>query len=313
MKNQTWLKWLSTHLCPVKWARGTLTEPPDVVTKEHWGIPPWYLPRDNLSLSQGGFTACVLKSLDGYLSFLICEPEEKHTSLPGLAWILNEMISLKLSTAPPATSGILGAVGMISLWCRQKGDASPEDNFKAVIKLTKSIVYDPHTSAFLNQSVINTLHLLCWPPPAIPDLDTPLPASDCTSSMRDSALVLLDVMWWWHIIWCSAHRWEALWFLICVQALAVYRMLSQSYVLLILILDLQCRYNCAHLTDEEIEALTGKVPWGHLWKLNTVPPSCFPSSSGLKALSLEIIRREKTERTISAWSSLVEKGDGKCS
>lgn len=146
----------------VSWGK-TPTEPADMVPKERWRTTPWYFPRDHLSLSQGGFTACVMKSLDGYLGFLICEPEEKHTSLPGLVWILNEMISLKLSTALQAASGILRAVGIICLGCRQKGDASPGDNFKTVIKLTKSIVYDPHTSAFLNDSVINILHLLCWP------------------------------------------------------------------------------------------------------------------------------------------------------
>ena len=112
--------------CEVSWGR-TLTEPPDMAPKECWRTTHWYFPRDHLSLSQGGFTACVLKSLDGYLSFLICEPEEKHTSLPRLAWILNEMISLKLSTASPAASGILRAVGMICLGYRQVGDASPVD------------------------------------------------------------------------------------------------------------------------------------------------------------------------------------------
>ena len=49
-----------------------------------------------------------------------------------------------------------------------------------------------------------------------------------------------------------------------MQALAIYRMFSQAYSLLVLILDLRYIYNRAHFTDEEIGALSGKIPWGHL-------------------------------------------------
>lgn len=71
--------------------------------------------------------------------------------------------SLKLSTALQAASGILRGSRNNMPGMQAEGDASPGDNFKTVIKLTKSIVYDPYTSAFLNDSVINILHLLCWP------------------------------------------------------------------------------------------------------------------------------------------------------
>ena len=53
-----------------------------------------------------------------------------------------------------------------------------------------------------------------------------------------------------------------MWFLICVQVLAIYRMFWQAYSLLILTLTLQYRYNCAHFTDEETEAWAGKVSRG---------------------------------------------------
>lgn len=45
-----------------------------------------------------------------------------------------------------------------------------------------------------------------------------------------------------------------MWFLICVQVLAIY--------LLILTLTLQYRYSCAHFTDEETEAWAGKMSRG---------------------------------------------------
>lgn len=40
-----------------------------------------------------------------------------------------------------------------------------------------------------------------------------------------------------------------------------------------------------------------------------MPPSPFPTSPGLKALPPEVLRRERTDQAVSAWSSLVERGD----